>query len=295
MSGAALAGSFDDFGRLESLYNDITVDVRGRGLVSEERKSYIGNMYRGISAGVKLALEKTGLIPKNKPEMIQIDDIEPEDGVVSAYTDGHVKGINVNIIPGTSYYSRFRKLLRGMGGRIGSALYEKYGTTERAEDSLSYATCHEDLHDQTQLFPLNTKDGRTTKTSFREALYINLKNRYSKNLPNGFKWLAPFCAYVTHIPALEGLNEVATENVWNKLDASEVASKRKRGEFSYDKFASVAADAIRSMGKESALEFYRDWAENPGLLDKYIKGFFGSMRNPGAPLARSAFSYGNAL
>jgi hypothetical protein len=283
------AGALEEIRKLNELYDGIDVSVSGAA--DQKTKERLGNVYRGANASAEHAMGKSGLYPVlDGWEHLRVEAIDPEEtgGLIGGYTSGGPVTINESIIPGTRSYGRFRNWMDRQRGSFSRYLYEKFGTDESASESVRYTIGHETLHNKTQLRPMRTYDGRKTQP-FAEALIERLSDRYSENLPKGAKWLGKFMANMTYKPLLEGLNEVASENIYRGENTQSVKEKRARGPTTYDAFTAAAADAIGKIGSDrngdphyTAMEFYSDYAERPRhMLDWYIDGFFESYSGNG--------------
>ncbi|MFH0956780.1 MAG: hypothetical protein V1813_02870 [Candidatus Aenigmatarchaeota archaeon] len=283
------AGALDEIRKLNELYE--CIDVAVSGTADRKTEERLEKVYRGANASAEHAMSKRGLYPVPEGvERLRVETIDPEEtgGLIGGYTSGGPVTINESIIPGTRSYGRFRNWMNKQRGHFSRYLYEKFGTDESAAESVRYTIGHETLHNKTQLRPMRTYDGKETQP-FAEALIERLSDRYSENLPKGAKWLGKFMAHMTYKPLLEGLNEVASENVFNGEGTQAVKEKRSRGPTSYDAFASAAAGALGKIGYEekmdpyyTAMDFYGDWSQKPGrMLDRYIDGFFESYASNG--------------
>ncbi len=264
------------------LYDD--TDLRIDGDITPEGEAVLKDTYRRIGAATNNAMRKVGLYATGTgTEVISTDYIPAEDGLIGGYTDGNVVGINQGMIPGTRHYGKFKEWVHRQQGRLGRYLYDKFGTDDSAIEALRYTSGHEKLHKSTQLNPMKTADGKVTPV-FAKELLKTLTERYESGLPKWAKWLAPLMARSTYVPLIEGLNEVTTENVMNGETTYTVRQKRATGPTTYDKFAAAAADSLYRIGVEermdgnySGMDFYSDWADNPGkFTNRYIDGFFSA-------------------
>jgi hypothetical protein len=193
------------------------------------------------------------------------------DGYTGAYAkiDRNEVGQNVYTIPGTIHYGRFKSWVSGQRGRFGRYLHETFGTLPKAEENLRYEMTHEQLHQETQLNPMMTKDGKRIKP-FRDTLITTLTEQYRSKLPKGAKFLAPFLAQITNVPYLEGANETATEFTLYGKSNTEIQKEREGGCTSYDKFAAASAKAQLRLGHDNPLSFYRSLGNNPAELSRYV-------------------------
>jgi hypothetical protein len=231
-------------------------------------------------------MNKRGLYPTlSGREHLRVERMDPEEtgGFIGGYTSGGPVTVNESIIPGTSGYGRFRDWMNRQRGDFARYLYDKFGTDESATESMRYTIGHETLHNKTQLRPMKTYDGRETQP-FAEALLERLTQRYSENMPKGFKWLGKYMAYKTFRMPLEGLNEVATENIYNGENTQAVKEKASKDPTFYGFLKAAAAGALGKIGYEdrgdsyyTAMDYYSDFADKPKhMLDRYIDGFFES-------------------
>jgi len=264
--------------KLEALYGETQVDVEGP--VDSDAKSYIAGLFRRAGTAAKYAMGRHGLHPQDVGvESIKADPIEPSDGFIGGHTNGRTTAINPYMLPSTDYYWKFRDWMSGTRGKLAEYLHERYGTPARADESARLVAGHEMLHDLTQLRPMQRSDGSWTKP-FAHALHGRLTERYSENLPRGLKWLAPMLAGIAVRPLVEGINEVATDEVYNGMSAFDVRRTRSGDPTTYGVYATAAADALIRMDQgEGALPYYAHWAGGGGRqdLDHYIDGFFGKL------------------
>jgi hypothetical protein len=277
------ATALNEIEALRSLYENTAVSVSG--IADRAVETRLEKVYRTTNAAAEHAMNKMGLYPVLEGrEHLRVECIDPEEnGLIQGYTSGGPVTINESVIPGTRGYGKFRNWMDRQRGNFARYLYDKLGTEESATENVRYTIGHETLHNKTQLRPMKTYNGRETQP-FAEALVERLTERYQENLPQGAKWLGKFLAYRTYRPLLEGLNEVATENVYKGENTQVVKEKRSKGPTTYDAFTAAAADALGKIGSDrkgdpyyTALEFYSDYADRPNhMIDRYIDGFFES-------------------
>ncbi len=288
-----LAPGIDVNGTTNSLYENDISRINVVGPATQRTKDYVRSKYANAHVLTKNEMEKRGLIYSKYPTRIKIDYLTPdESGVVNGYTYGPKDGVNeggVNgyIVPGTNEYRSFGRWLRTRGGSLGRHLFRKYGSFEAADDQVAYTSVHETNHDELQLKPIEKINGKSSKECFRDSLVKRLNSRYSANLPKWAKWLAPILTSITYVQALEGLNEVTTEQIYNGESTNGVIEKSRDSPTSYGKYKTAAASALRKIGFEKSMDanytgmdFYNDFVDNPNvMIDKYLDGFFDSMQS----------------
>lgn len=254
----------DVMGETQRLFEERVVEVDGP--VSDKTKDWLGEKLRSISAYARYAMEEMGLYSRHDgTEFLKADPIEPDSrGLYGGYTNGFRKAVNAYIVPLTKYYGKFQDWLKGERGKIAEYLYDNFGTPEKAEESTEYILTHEELHDLTQIWEMETENGEVIKP-FQEKLWNELVGRYERNLPKGLKPLAYIFARLSFTPLLEGMNEVCTENILNGKTADQVRMARSKEPTVYDKYTKDAAQVLFDMDLEpgyEVLDVYRD----PGKL-----------------------------
>jgi hypothetical protein len=272
--------------RLNYLYNDTDVDVKGR--VDTESRNFLERTYKSVTAASLNMLRKVGLYPIGKRNTLRVEPIPLKDGVVGGYTDGTDVTINSNIIPGTDDYRKSMDWYRNLRGKLGKYIYDKFGTPENARENVRYVTGHEVGHIP-QLNRLRTKKGKITPV-FRDEILNALKERYAANLPKWAKGLSTLLALISHKGPLEGLNEVYTENVFKGRDTGQIRYDPTDVITSYDGFKKAANSSLYDMGYRTAAEYYGDWAENPRkMAHQYLDGYFKAMgSHPGGKMKQAA-------
>jgi len=275
----AIAVGSGEMDRLQRLYDETRVDVRGP--VDAIRAGFLERVVKSTSAAAKNAMIKVGLYPTTlSREILDVVPMGADKGLTAAYTNGERMGINASIVPSTPYHIDLANSLRYARGRLAEYLYERFGTQEGAEEQVMYSLGHERLHDYTQLRPIVRGDGSRAKP-FRTALLEAMTDSYRRGLNGRAKVLAPLLAYLSHTPLLEGLNEVATESVYNGKSVNHVRSERtSRGVTTYDGFAAAGATALARMGYQDPMEFYSAFAHDPsgGVIRDYVSNFMGAYR-----------------
>lgn len=256
--------------RLKHLYENTLVDVRGR--ISNEHRVDLRHKYKSASATARYKMEELGLYPTHYgTNRLVADSIPPGRGFIGGYTDGESVSVNTYGMPGTTDYCKFMNWLGRKRDMLGRYLYEKFGTSKRADESLFYTIGHEVLHTLTQLNNMKTRNGK--KMNFRQLVFSKLMERYESKLNKGLKWLAPLFAHISERAVIEGINEVATENVYYGKPVSQIIRERGEGKTYYDKLAFGAAGSLNSMnlypGKE-AMQFYEKSAQDPRFVDYHL-------------------------
>lgn len=273
---------------LNRLYDETQVHVTGP--VSKNHKGYLGRMYKRAGASIKKAMGNVGLYPvEYETESLHAYPIHPDNGLIGGFANGESISINPYHVPGTSYYRSLKKWLGSKRGDLANYLYNKFAVDENAEEMANYIMLHEALHNYTQLRPLKTA-GKKSKKEFARYVLDNLTDRYEKNLPGNWKWIAPLLARFSYKPIIEGINEVATENVRDGKSAFIINKQRQDMPTTYDSFAAASAYALDKggIGKpgEEALSLYREFADgNFKAVDRYMDLFFEYRMGDAQPLA----------
>ena len=284
------ASGWNESAMTARLMADTTVDVDGGGHVSKETSGWLSNTYRAIVAGVTGGLSRRGLYTERVAERLEVEPIRPDNGVIGGYTDGSKAVINSYVLPGTGHYGKFREWIQGLPRTMRDAFHARYGTEERARSEALHTMTHEYLHEATQLRPMAVEGGKRTGV-FVYDLFNTLVDRYASKLPQGWKKAAPWLASMAYRPMAEGLNEVATAQALRGETAYQVAEERKKGPFSYDAFATAAAESLKKLGT-SAMGFYREWADRGReAINRYADGFFEGMRTYQQQQAAPAGAY----
>ncbi|MBN2331178.1 MAG: hypothetical protein JXC85_05165 [Candidatus Aenigmarchaeota archaeon] len=271
---------------MDTLFRDTPASVSGD--ISEERRASLENQLRSAAAYAKYSMEERGLYPVGpQTESMRVLPIEPDErGLEEGHTNGGRIVINSYRIPGTRYYRQLQKWIGKRDGAFGRYLKEKLGTPEKADESLGYAVYHEANHNETQLRPMRTKDGRVLKP-FVERLFNGLKRYYVKRLKKNDKWISDFLAYLSFRPLAEGMNEVFTENAYNGRTAAEISRVRGKMPDTYSWYAKGSADFCArhklDPGEEGAHFYGRE-----DLLRDYVDEHPARIRIPKSYLKKAA-------
>jgi len=284
--------SFDtDFGinvgRLQNRINGIDVNVTGTP-ISDGRRRFLVNEYRHAKVACDLAAERKGIyIVDNGNDTLKLDPLKPGDvGIVRGYNDSSKIALNSYVVAGTELYNTFKGWIACKKGKLGRYLRGMFGTRDRADEAAKDTIQHEYGH-KLQLKPIKTKDGKVSEP-FRKALFQRLRKRYQDVLPKGMKWLSPLAAYFATVPLLEGLNEVAKDNIYNDKSASQIRKERLQGVTTYDAYTAPVAGFLekrygnrREALRSEALNFYSDYARRGvGAIDDLANStVFAYMRN----------------
>ncbi len=258
----------DIMGRQQQLYQE--TPVRVTGAVSNAAKASLERNLKTAAASQKYALEQRGLyVRSHQTEYLTAKPISPNDGFTGAYTNGDMMVVNSYAIPESRYYAKLKGWMNGIGGRFGRYMADKFGSKEKANESLRYTIAHEEGLILTQLREMETDDGKVI-SPFIKRLYDGLKNYYAQRLKKNDQWLSDLLAYLSFRPLAEGANEVFAENVANGRTAEDIIKLRGRQPDTYSDYAVGSAkfclDHDLDPGEEAA-HFY----SRPDLLNDYIK------------------------
>jgi len=285
---------FDASEKTRSLYEDGDIispkKVNVHGSADAETKRFVGNIFSRAYSSAGEFMSRYGLKPSYRgQETVKLEPIKPEDGIVNGYTDGKMVAMNEYVIPTTRRYGKFRDWISRQQGKFGRYIYSKFGSAEKAADTASYTAQHEVLHEYTQLRPMVTKDGKVTKP-FRDVLLKRLNEKYRSRLPKGMKWVSGLLTMVSYRPLMEGINEVATKNVYEGKGVDEIAETAD-SVTSYGRMERAAALSLKELGKKDAFGFYRSSVSNVGVVDSFIDRFYRHYGDPLNAMKKAALEY----
>ncbi|MEM5872099.1 MAG: hypothetical protein QW051_04460 [Candidatus Aenigmatarchaeota archaeon] len=215
----------------------------------------------------------------NKPTFtrtpLYIDPIEPdENGIINGYTNGEIIGVNPYIVPKTNLFYKFTKKLKESRNPFAKYLIKKL---ERPVENLLETIVHEKLHVETQLKEMYVGDGR--KTTFINDVYQATIEYLEEKLkaPKAFKPFIKYFAKKLVIPAVEGLNQLATRKV---LKEAKHTYEENTTYDLYGLYTELAANALEAQGIQRPIEFYRQWIERGYKTVKdFVSNFLEAIKN----------------
>lgn len=209
----------------------------------------------------------------NTKAPIVMDRMEPENGLVNGYTDGHNIGVNEYIVPETSAFYRLTKGLSESKNPLARYIYNKLS---RPIDNLIETIVHEKLHITTQM--KERYDGNGKKTNFINDLYLATNEYLREKLPNRLKPMSNYIANKVLIPMIEGLNTGMTHEAMGLKYTGQIKDAASREPTTYGQYTTMAANSLEQMGFNSPGQFYKSYFERGYNVAKgYVAKFMDSL------------------
>jgi len=256
--------------RADALYEDLPVV---NGSLEPGARRILMDTNKLADGMLDSALAPVGLAsPRAVPYLI--DRMEPtRNGITNGYTDGNRIGINPYIVPESSLFRKYARMLSESENPFAKYIYKQI---QKPVTHLLKTIVHEKLHVGTQMRERYRSDG--SSTNFINDVFEATTEYMNERLPKFLKPLSGYFASRVFVPMVEGLNEGMTYQALGMKDNGTIRAAASKEPTSYAAFTKLATESLDGMGTNSPGQFYRDYfSRGYATAKEYVGGFMNSL------------------